>query len=85
MIHKVLLAGDTRQKGDEIQHVDVSKRGLPCKGLLEESPFYAKRPSYLYIDDKQREPILGPWEPVQLIEHKILESDLMIANFRRPV
>lgn len=28
---------------------------------------------------------VGPWEPVSLLNHTILQSDLMVAKFRRPI
>jgi hypothetical protein len=81
--YKTLKAGDERRRGDEVRHVDISRRGIPCEGLLKASEFYH---SSSYLSNLQTgEPILGSWEPVQLLRRKILASDLMVAEFRRPL
>jgi hypothetical protein len=83
--YQTLKAGDERRKGDEVRRVDVSKRGIPCKGLLRGYSTFVANPAYLSIDEKQHEPILGSWKLVQLVGHEIFASDLMILEFRRPV
>jgi hypothetical protein len=75
-----LHAGDVRQKGDEYRHVDNNDRGFDCRGQLY--GHYKWRP--LTMLRKPREAMPGPWRPVRLVGHPILQSDLMVHEFRRP-
>lgn len=77
---KKLSVGDTRQKGDQVRlcayHKPQSTHGGwtgPCRET--------------FIPPRTVKPIITPasdWEPVKLIGHKILKSDLMVAEFQRP-
>jgi hypothetical protein len=80
--YKILKAGDERREGDEVRHVDKSKSRLPCIGLLA-----CNRLGYecRIVLDKPHSVTPGMWEPVQLLGHPILISDLLIAEFRRPL
>jgi hypothetical protein len=65
-----LRVGDVRRKEDEVRHIALS--------LPPNKPFgkvgYINHPTYL-----------GEWEPVKLVGHKILASDLMAAEFARSI
>jgi hypothetical protein len=82
--YKTLKAGDERRKGDEVRLVDVSKGVIHCGGKMVNyfDSFPNQRVDHTV---KRPKPVLGEFEPVQLIGHKILVSDLMVAEFRRPL
>lgn len=81
MTYKTLQAGDVREIHDEVRHLDLAGN-IPCAGAL-------KNPNWSYKDNQyapyDRHPKLGEWEKVQLVGHKILQSDLIAAEFRRAV
>ncbi len=73
---KTLKAGDIRRDFDEVRHIDKSKDGFDCIGRIQDTA----RP-------RTGEPHVAmprPWESVSLVGHAILQSDLMVAEFRRP-
>jgi hypothetical protein len=77
--YKTLKAGDERREGDEAR---ISKLEHAATGVLawtsKERRRYGANPVSHYDDP-------GEWEPVQLLGHPILASDLMAAEFRRPL
>jgi hypothetical protein len=76
-----LKAGDLRQKGDEVRHIDLNGDGFDCPGY-----YFSCGHSMSFAEEhprKVRKPTPGPWKPVSLIGHKILQSDLMVFEFRR--
>jgi hypothetical protein len=77
MIYQKLQAGDTRQKGDEVR--GHGGRIHVCHGLLARSGQKDVLPPYPKPKPDKS------WEPVQLLGHAILASDLMHAEFRRLV
>jgi hypothetical protein len=82
MTYETLKAGDTRENKDETRHLDVSSQGFDCRGSITSTHWsYA---SYRFRGEV-RIPQPGNWTPTGLIGHKILQSDLMTHEFRRPI
>jgi hypothetical protein len=79
-----LKVGDIREERDEVRHVDKGKSRFPCKGLIRKDSSGVTMQSDSFWLDLPHVATLGEWEPTQLLGHKILASDLMIAEFRRP-
>jgi hypothetical protein len=85
MTYETLKVGDTRQKGDEVRNKDRGEGEIKCHGIWE-SWFAGKRLGGKVDCSHFREPTPpnpGEWEPVQLLGHAILASDLMLTEFRR--
>lgn len=78
--YEELKAGRTRLDGDEVRQKDLGGQ-IPCQGLLSRNTCYGKKETL--VGKLPIQP--GDWEPVQLIGYPILQSDLMIAEFRREV
>jgi hypothetical protein len=84
MTYETLKVGDTRQKGDEVRNKDRGEGDIKCHGIYQ-TWFSGKRLSEPECPHFH-EPIPpnpGEWEPVQLLGHAILASDLMLTEFRR--
>lgn len=71
--YKQLVAGDVRQKGDEVAGYGL--KGTQYAHYNEiHCPNTNPNPKIIWTD----------WEPVNLIGELILASDVMAARFRRP-
>jgi hypothetical protein len=86
MPYKILKADDTRQKGDMVRNKDQGQGDIKCHGIYQ-TWFSGKKlsePECPHFHESIP-PNPGEWEPVKLVGHKILASDLMLAEFWRVV
>jgi hypothetical protein len=80
-----LEAGAVRHPTDEVRKIDLGPGGYDCHGTMDTYHCSGRSATRCVHWHEPREIKPGPWEPVQLIGHAILESDLMIAEFRREI
>lgn len=79
----ILKAGDVRQKGDQVRRDDIGPVGYECHGTLSTFNSSSRSPDRCVHWHEPRTIRPGPWEPVKLLGHPILQSDLMHSEFRR--